>query len=106
MCLEWVETHRDELSSIEVAFLAASKEAEQDELENERRRSRHLRQFAAGLAFAGVLALALATLAYLQGHKAERQSRIALSRQTVRRPSWNFRAIRNAAYYWPYSPLT
>ncbi len=41
MSREWVETHRDELSSIEVAFLAASEEAErqreQDELENERR---------------------------------------------------------------------
>ena len=80
---EWAATHRDELNPIEGAFLAASEEAEQDELENERRRSRHLRQFAAGLAFAGVLALALATLAYLQGHKAERQSRIALSRQTA-----------------------
>jgi tetratricopeptide (TPR) repeat protein len=38
---EWVETHRNELSSIEAAFLAASDEAEgqrkQDALENERR---------------------------------------------------------------------
>ena len=37
VCREWVETHRDELSSIEATFLAASEEAEQDELENERR---------------------------------------------------------------------
>jgi len=41
VCREWVETHRDELNQIEVAFLAAGEEAkrqrEQDELENERR---------------------------------------------------------------------
>ena len=41
VCREWVETHRDELNPIEVAFLAASEEAErqreQAELENERR---------------------------------------------------------------------
>jgi hypothetical protein len=46
VCREWAETHRDELSSIEAAFLAASAEAErkheQDELENER----HLREAA------------------------------------------------------------
>ena len=41
VCREWVETHHDELSSIEAAFLAASEGAErqreQDALETERR---------------------------------------------------------------------
>jgi WD40 repeat protein len=41
VCREWAETHRGELSAIEVAFLAASEEAErqrkQDEVEHERR---------------------------------------------------------------------
>jgi hypothetical protein len=42
VCREWVETHRNELSSIEAAFVASSEEAErqrrQDALENEQRK--------------------------------------------------------------------
>jgi hypothetical protein len=46
VCREWAATHRGELSSIEVAFLAVSEEAEKTRKDDELERERKLRQAA------------------------------------------------------------
>jgi tetratricopeptide (TPR) repeat protein len=107
VCREWVETHRNELSTIEAAFLAVSEEAErerkQDALENERRlrqaaevmaeqqkvlaaEERRRRKLWMGLAAAVLAAVGLAAAGglYWQNQLARRHEELALVRENLK----------------------
>jgi WD40 repeat protein len=78
---ELAARHEADLNEQEHEFLAASHAAEQAEIESARRRTRRLRVLAGALAILLVVAVALGTLAFVNGRQAQAQARASRSRR-------------------------
>ncbi|WP_066371894.1 nSTAND1 domain-containing NTPase [Herbidospora mongoliensis] len=75
----WAEEHPGEPNALEADFLAASRAAEQGEIDAVRRRNRLLKRMVGGIAALLVLAFVSGAVAVGQGREAERQQHIAAS---------------------------
>jgi WD40 repeat protein len=78
--VEWRDANEESLNEFERAFLDASRSAEQDELEQARRRTRRLRAVVAGLVVLLAAVVGVAALAKRQTDEANTQQRVASSR--------------------------
>ena len=79
--LEWSAEHPVELNESERAFLDAGRHASRADVERQRRTNRRLRGLLAGTAGLLVVALAAGGLAFVQGQRAPRTSRVATPQQ-------------------------
>ena len=78
---EWAGSHADELTTLERELLEASRALAIRELETARRSNRRLRSLVVGLSGILILALVAASIAAVQTRTAQRETRVALSRQ-------------------------
>ncbi len=79
--LDWHAAHESELAPVEEEFVAASREAGEQELLEQRQRNRRLRTFAGAIFALLVLALVAGGAALIQRGSARREARVALARQ-------------------------
>ncbi len=78
---DWAAGHDDELNELERAFLAASRQAELNEIETTRRRNSRLRVLVAALAILLVAAVGAGAVALVLREQAKEEARIAKARE-------------------------